>query len=254
MTRLQIGVLLSFFASSQLMAQAHVGQYEQADIAYGSALYSTYCVVCHGESGDLFPGVNLRSGVFRHAASDRDLRGILLNGIPGTTMVAGAYEEAELVALVAYLRNMDAEIGGVALGDAARGQALFEGRGDCGSCHRVAGRGPRFAPDLSDIGAVRSAAVLSRALQDPHGSALPMNRAVRAVTADGAVIIGRRFNEDTYSVQLIDEDERLLSLEKADLREYTILESWDLPSYADVFSDEEVADLLAYLRSLKGMN
>ena len=254
MTRRLLGALPSLLVSSQLMAQAHVGQYEQADIAYGSALYSTYCVVCHGESGDLFPGVNLRNGDFRHAASDGDLRGVLLNGIPGTTMVAGAYEEAELVALVAYLRNMDAEIGGVELGDAARGQALFEGRGDCGSCHRVAGQGPRFAPDLSDIGAVRSAAVLSRALQDPHGSELPMNRAVRVVMADGAVIIGRRLNEDTYSVQLIDEEERLLSLDKADLREYTILATWDLPSYADVFSEEEVADLLAYLRSLKGVN
>ena len=254
MKRQLLGALPSFLVSSQIMAQAHVGQYEQADIAYGSALYSTYCVVCHGESGDLFPGVNLRSGVFRNAASDRDLRGILLDGIPGTTMVAGAYEEPELVALVAYLRNMDAEIGGVALGDAARGQALFEGRGDCGSCHRVAGLGPRFAPDLSDIGAVRSAAVLGRVLQDPHGSGLPMNRAVRAVTADGAVINGRRLNEDTYSVQLIDEEERLLSLDKADLREYTVIEPRDLPSYAEVFSDEEVADLLAYLRSLKGVN
>ena len=254
MTRLLLGMLPSLFASSQLMAQAHVGQYEQADISYGSALYTTYCVVCHGESGDLFPGVNLRSGVFRHAVSDGDLRGILLNGIPGTTMVAGAYEDAELVALIAYLRNMDEAIGGVAPGDAATGQALFEGKGDCGSCHRVAGQGPRLAPDLSDIGAVRSAAVLSRALQDPHGSELPMNRAVRVVTADGAVINGRRLNEDTYSVQLIDEDERLLSLNKSDMSEYTILESWDLPSYAGVFSDEEVADLLAYLRSLKGMN
>ena len=251
---LPLAAVLYLAAGGELMAQAHVGQYEQADVAYGSALYSTYCVVCHGESGDLFPGVNLRSGVFRHAASDRDLRGILLNGIPGTTMVAGSYEEAELVALIAYLRNMDAEIGGVALGDAARGQALFEGRGDCGSCHRVAGRGPRFAPDLSDIGAVRSAAVLSRALQDPHGSELPMNRAVRVVTAVGTVINGRRLNEDTYSVQLIDEEERLQSLNKSDLREYTILESWDLPSYAGVFSEAEVADLLAYLRSLKGMN
>ena len=247
--------LLCLAASGQLMAQAHVGQYEQADIAFGSALYTTYCVVCHGENGDLFPGVNLRSGEFRHAVSDRDLRGILLTGIPGTAMVAGAYEAAELVALVAYLRNMDADIGGVELGDAARGQALFEGKGDCGSCHRVAGQGPRFAPDLSNIGAIRSAATLSRALEDPHGSMLPMNRTVRAVLADGTVINGRRLNEDTYTVQLIDDQERLLSLDKTALREYTILTSGgDLPSYADVFSDEEVADVLAYLRSLKGIN
>lgn len=254
MRSLLFGVLASVFAGDQLMAQAHVGQYEQADIAYGSTLYATYCVVCHGESGDLFPGVNLRSGVFRNAASDRDLRGILLNGIPGTTMVPGAYEDPELVALVAYLRNMDAVVGGVTPGDPARGQALFTGKGDCGSCHRVGGAGPRFAPDLSNVGAVRSAAVLSRALQDPHGSTLPMNRAVRVVTADGTVINGRRLNEDTYSVQLINEEERLLSLDKAGLREYSVLATWDLPSYADVFSEEEVADLLAYLRSLKGMN
>jgi len=249
-----LGALLSLFASGQLLAQAHVGQYEQADIAYGSALYATYCVVCHGENGDLFPGVNLRSGVFRYAASDRDLRGILLAGIPGTAMVPGAYEDAELVALVAYLRNMDADVGDVQLGDAGRGQALFEGKGECGSCHRVAGQGPRFAPDLSSIGAIRSAATLSRALEDPHGSMLPMNRAVRAVLADGTVINGRRLNEDTYSVQLIDDQERLLSLDKAQLREYTVLENWDLPAYADVFTEEEVADVLAYLRSLKGIN
>lgn len=246
--------LMCLFASGQLMAQAHVGQYERADIAYGSSLYTTYCVVCHGENGDLFPGVNLRGGVFRHAVSDRDLRGVLRDGVPGTAMVPGAYEDAELVALVAYLRNMDADLGGEALGDAARGQTLFEGEGDCGSCHRVAGRGPRFAPDLSDVGAIRSAATLSRSLEDPHGSGLPMNRAVRAVLADGTAIHGRRLNEDTYSVQLIDQEERLLSLDKAELREYTILATWDLPSYADVFSEEEVADVLAYLRSLKGID
>ena len=33
-----LGAVLSLFASGQLMAQAHVGQYEQADIAFGSSL------------------------------------------------------------------------------------------------------------------------------------------------------------------------------------------------------------------------
>ena len=67
------------------------------------------------------------------------------------------------------------------------------------------------------------------------------------------MIDGRRLNEDTYSVQLIDDQERLLSLDKSELREYTILTP-QLPSYADVFSEEEAADVRAYLRSLKGMN
>ena len=47
---------------------------------------------------------------------------------------------------------------------------------------------------------------------------LPINRPVRAVTQDGRTIRGRRLNEDTYTVQLIDEQERLVSLVKADLQ------------------------------------
>ncbi len=249
-----LGAVLSLGAGGELMAQTHAGHYEQADIAYGSSLYTTYCVVCHGVTGDTLPNVNLRSGRFRHAASDRDLRAVIRGGIPGTAMVPGAYTDSELVALVAYLRNMDADAGDFALGDAGRGQALFEGKGNCGSCHRVAGQGPRFAPDLSAIGAMRSAATLNRALLDPHGSGLAINRPVRAVLADGTVVNGRRLNEDTYSVQLIDDRERLLSLDKSELREFTIIEAPQLPSYGDVFSEEEAADVLAYLRSLKGMN
>ena len=52
---------------------------------------------------------------------------------------------------------------------------------------------------------------------------MPINRPVRVVTKDGTVVNGRRLNEDTYTVQLIDEQEQLVSLTKADLREYTIL-------------------------------
>ena len=81
---------------------------------------------------------------------------------------------------------------------------------------------------------------------------MPINRPVRAVTRDGTVINGRRLNEDTYTVQLIDDRERLLSLNKADLREYTILTTSPMPSYKDTLSADELADLLAYLLSLKG--
>ena len=43
------------------------------------------------------------------------------------------------------------------------------------------------APDLTDIGRARSAAALQRALLDPTGSMLPINRPVRAVTEDGRI-------------------------------------------------------------------
>ena len=67
------------------------------------------------------------------------------------------------------------------------------------------------------------------------------------------MIDGRRLNQDTFTVQIVDENERLVSLEKARLREFTVLETTGMPSYAQTLSDEERADVLAYLLTLKGM-
>ena len=80
----------------------------------------------------------------------------------------------------------------------------------------------------------------------------PINRPVQLVTADGTRITGRRLNEDTYTVQLIDGQERLRSFDKADLREFIVLMESPMPSYEDQLSPQELADLLAYLVSLKG--
>jgi putative heme-binding domain-containing protein len=116
----------------------------------------------------------------------------------------------------------------------------------------VNGKGSRVAPDLSDVGAIRAPDALQKSLLNPTASMLPMNRSVRAVTRDGKTITGRRLNEDTYTVQLIDTNERLVSLSKPDLREYTVLKTSTMPSYKDQLSSAELDDVIAYLRTLKG--
>ena len=83
---------------------------------------------------------------------------------------------------------------------------------------------------------------------------LPIHRPVRIVTGDGTLITGRRLNEDTYTVQIISDDERLLSLDKADLREYTVLMTSSMPSYEETLTEQERADVLAYLLTLRGIN
>ena len=243
-----------FAASSVALAQDHVGRYEQTDIEFGARLYNMHCIACHGENGDLLPEINLRNTQFPNSPSDRALGQNIRNGLPGTAMVATAYSDAEITALVAYVRNIGSvNLDSIAIGDAIRGEAIFSGKGECSTCHRVFGEGPRAAPDLSNIGALRTAAQLERSLLGSPGGTIPINRPVRAVTADGTVINGRRLNQDTFTVQLVDENERLISLEKAGLREYTILETTEMPSYAETLSDEERADVLAYMLSLKGM-
>jgi cytochrome c oxidase cbb3-type subunit III len=236
-------------------APAHAGQYEQADIEYGAQLYSGHCVVCHGERGDAMPGANLGSGRFRHAETDRDLTTVIRNGVPGTAMAPSAYTESELGALVAFLRNMSSvSLSSVKLGDPTRGRVLFVGKGNCNSCHRVGADGPRAAPDLTSIGATRTAATLERSLLDPNVALLPTNRPVRAVLRDGTVVRGRRLNEDTFTVQLVDSNERLISLDRAAIREYTVGTEATMPSYSTALRADERADLVAYLLSLKGQN
>jgi putative heme-binding domain-containing protein len=235
-----------------LDAQQHVGQYARADVEHGARLYASHCVACHGERGDAMPGANLRSGQFRNAPTDRELSSLIRDGVPGTAMTASGYTDAERTALVAYLRNMNSVTLEGPRGDPERGRALFDGKGDCGSCHRVHGEGPRFAPDLSGIGATRTASAIEKALLEPSESLLPIHRPVRAVTRDGAVIEGRRLNEDTFTVQLVDSGERLVSLDKRELSEYSVSETGTMPSYRDELSDDERADLLAYLLTLKG--
>jgi len=226
--------------------------YESTDIEYGRLVYRIECARCHGESGTGVASVDLRSGQFRNATTDRDLRRLLRSGLEGTPMPAFELDPAESVGIVAYLRNMGYEADSVVLGDAERGRILFEGRGECASCHRVDGRGPRLAPELSAVGARRPPSALRQALIDPTRAMWPINRPVVAVTNSGERVLGRRLNEDTYTVQLIDEQERLRSLDKAELREFTVLMESPMPSYQDRLDSQELADVLAYLVSLKG--
>jgi putative heme-binding domain-containing protein len=240
--------------ATRAQGQDRAPQYFQADIQYGAQIFTSQCTSCHGENGDMIPGVNFRAGQFKRVISDNDLRLTVTNGVPGTAMQPFTFGASELTGIVSYLRNMSSfNARGLMIGNAARGHILFEGSGNCVSCHAVNGKGPRVAPDLGDIGVLRTAEFIHRTLLDPVGTMLPAVRPVRAVTRDGKVINGRRLNEDTYTVQLIDEQERLVSLTKADLREYTVLKSTSMPSYKDKFSAQELADLEAYLLSLRGV-
>lgn len=220
-------------------------------VEFGGRLYATNCYHCHGD-GNLIAGVDFRKGQFKRTSSDADVAGVIRAGVPGTAMPPHAFSAYEMTSLVAYLRSLHDAGGPPATGDAAAGRAVFEGKGGCESCHRVDAKGSRVAVDLSDVGSARSAAYLERALVDPNAALVPQNRFIRAVTRDGATVTGRRLNEDTESVQIIDGHERLVSLEKADLRSYTVLTDSPMPSYKDKLSEKERADLVAYLVSLKG--
>ena len=231
----------------------HPDQYAAADIAAGARVYNSICVNCHGASGTGVGGIDLRHGLLPRARTDAALQAVITTGFPQAGMPAFRLEPAEMHALIAFVRaGGDLDSGGppVVLGDAARGRAVVEGK--CLSCHRVNGAGGLSAPDLSEIGRTRTAAAIRRSLIDPSAWMRPINRPVRAVAANGAITAGRRLNEDTYTVQLMTNEGRLVSLVKSDLREWSVGMTSSMPSYVEKLSDGELADLLAYLVSLKG--
>ena len=249
-----VGVLmLALLAVSPLARAQDVGdhQYTSEAIELGSRIYTSQCALCHGPQGGLVDGIDLRLGVFRGVGSDEDLRRVIAAGSGEGQMPAFALGAGEMEGIIAYIRaGFDPEGVAVRIGDPSRGEELFYGRGGCADCHRVNGEGPRTAPDLSDIGAIRTPAVLQLNLLDPAAAMMPINRPVRLVTLDEEVVTGRRLNEDTHTVQVLDSSERLRSFAKTDLGSYEISRE---PSKPPVnMNEEEVADLVAFLLTLRG--
>lgn len=233
-------------------AQAdHGAQYSQADIAAGYRVYSSQCTQCHGPLGDFISGVDLRRGVFRRATSDEELGRVITNGVPGSGMPPFKLEPPELTGVIAFIRAGFDQTVSVRVGDPARGRSVYEGTGDCAACHRVRGRGALTAPDLSGIGLLRTVGALQRSVVEPTTAMVPANRPLRIVTKRGETLEGRRLNEDTYTVQLIDAGGRLRSLAKSDIRTLTYATASPMPSYASRLTPDEIADLVGYLASLR---
>ena len=225
------------------------------EVEAGSRLFQANCTGCHGPEGDGVPGINFSKGQYRRVSSDDELLRVIVRGIPGTPMPPSSFSEGQATTVVAYLRTMAASSGAAgspSTGDVRRGKAIFDGKGQCATCHSVNGAGVRSGPPLTEIGTFRRAIELEQSLVNPDAEIRPENRSVRIVTRDGATITGRLFNQDTFTVQLLDPGERMVLYEKANLREVTVLKTSPMPSYRDKLTAQELGDVVAYLSTLRG--
>ena len=138
-------------------------------------------------------------------------------------------------------------------GDPVHGQAIFEGKGGCVSCHRVGDRGSRMGPNLSEIATQRSVDELQSALLNPKQTVDVENRTYRVVTDDGKTFTGKLLNQDVYSLQMLDSKNELKAFQKSTLRTFDFVSTPPMPSYREKLNAEEQADLIAYLATLKGV-
>lgn len=247
-------ILLLLLAAACGLAQNH--SVSPGDIEDGGQIYRKNCIGCHGSEGASVAGVDLVNGRYRVATSDEDLVRIMLNGLPGTGMPATGLSVSRPPLILAYLRSLKDRKGkksiAAANGDATRGRELFRGKGGCMGCHRVQNEGGRSGPDLSDAGHLLSSLEVEAAILDPDESYPFGTRAVRMERKDGGAVTGLLLNQDTYTLQVIDQEGALRSIQRNTLRRVVPASSW-MPAYRGKLDAQELADLIAYLMKQKGV-
>jgi PQQ-dependent dehydrogenase (methanol/ethanol family) len=231
-----------------LIAASILNAQDRNEIATGRSRFQQLCTSCHGDDAKGGRGPNLTTGDWRWGRSDDAIVKNIQQGIPGTEMPRFPVSESDGKAIVAYLRSLRIDGSGDAIrGDAAAGARLFFGTAKCSQCHIVKGRGGRLGPDLSTIGTERSAAEIRDAVANPDKSLRRGYETVEVRLRSGQLLRGARKNEDTFSIQIMDEQERLHMLLKQDIGEIRAPKKSLMP--APALAPADLDNLVAFLKN-----
>jgi putative heme-binding domain-containing protein len=240
-----------------------------AAIEEGRGLYNGACTACHGingAAGEIGPGLAIPGRSYARN-TDEQIFDAIKHGIPATAMPAqqNALSEDQIWKITAYVKGLrGTAIDAPSPGDVAHGEALFWGKGECGSCHVIRGRGSIIGPDLSNLASSRKTNSIIAALStEQHrvygpGGAQPHNLVplqtypvVQVTTLGGKTVRGVLRNEDSFSMQILGLDQQLYLLDRAKLKTIIYEPKSLMPSdYDKRLSKGEFDDLLAFLTRL----
>jgi cytochrome c oxidase cbb3-type subunit III len=236
-------------------------------IGEGASLFRANCSPCHGlNARGGGRGPDLTAGRWTHGASDSDVFRTVTQGVLGTEMPASSFEDSETWAIITYLRSLSPPKRPKVSGNAKKGDKIFSETMGCSNCHMINGHGGLLGPDLSRVGASRSESYIIDSIRDPNkdltnGMLDPNNHyglplvydTVTVVMPSGEKVVGVAKNEDTFSIQLLDTNERLQLLLKKDVKEVLHERKSLMPAYSvEMISSADLQDLLAYLENLQG--
>lgn len=248
---------------------AHPAIGNREAIAEGEKLYNETCTSCHGKDGtggELGPPVASQNRRYLRR-TDNELFDTIKNGITGTQMppYAGQFTDDQIWRITAYIRGLrGTAIDTPAAGNAANGESIFWGKGTCGSCHMVKGKGGILGPDLSNLGGTRKVQNIFDALtKEQHKIAadggthdvtlLPMTtyQPVRVTTAEGKIIDGVLKNEDSFSLQVLGRsDLNLYRFKRAAVKVFYDPNSLMPHDWDKRLNATEFQDLMAFLTRL----
>jgi putative heme-binding domain-containing protein len=133
-------------------------------------------------------------------------------------------------------------------GDAVKGKALVA---LCQACHLINGQGGQIGPNLSGAGAMGTEAVI-RNIIEPHAAIEAAYRIFRVELTAGEVIEAFYVSEDATAYVIRQAGGADRRIPKAEVKAAKYLRRSLMPEgLLDGFSDEQVTDLFAYLKTLK---
>jgi len=220
------------------------------DVTQGREIYNRSCTMCHGLDGavgDRAPALGAARRYLRN--SEQDLFDAIKKGIPGTAMPPSPMPDGHIWKIVGFIRSLRATASdSFVRGDAASGEKIFWGKGGCGDCHTLGGKGGLLGPDLSNTGGERSLSYLRDSLTTPRPHIPQGYRPVTVTTSDGRTIEGIIRNENNFSAQMLGQDAKLHLLTRHEIREIVYAKQSLMPSdYDKRLSPAELQDLLAFL-------
>src|SRR5262249_29709594 len=168
--------------------------------------YAKLCAGCHGadaRGSQQGPGLAGNAGV--RGRSVQSLRNVILKGIPAAGMPPFALPDADVDALVALLKSLNAPAADTTVsGDRAAGKTFFFGQGRCASCHMVYGAGEPVGPDLSNVARELTADQIRQTLLRPSAQITPGYALVTVRMRDESTLRGFVRNRTRFDIQLQD--------------------------------------------------
>lgn len=136
-------------------------------------------------------------------------------------------------------------------GDNKKGEAAFA-RATCNTCHRIAGQGVDFGPDLSEIGKKLPREGLVEAILYPSAAISHGFQGVAITTKSGEQLVGYVTGETAGDLQLRLPGGVAKSVDRAEVAKRTELDqSLMPPGLAAILGPEDLMHLVSYLQTLK---
>lgn len=207
--------------------------------------YTQHCAACHGENGEGgAQGPKLAGNRSVRSRSVEQLRTFIYQGAPSTGMPSFHLPDADLDALAAFVHSLNSPAAeNPAPGSFASGQEFFFGKGQCGECHMVRGKGKAVGPDLSNVAREMTLNEIREVLRDPNSRITPGYQLLTVALKDGRTLRGFARGRTNFDLQLQGLDGQFYFLAEtqiASVREEPSLMKPVAPN----------ADLLAYLSRL----